>query len=89
MLDILIPDRVYIDWNKKKCVRKGLSKGTHYATYYDTCGKEFFVWMTRKDMKRYKKLALEIDQYLGKMQENFHLKYTLLPLGQMEQRKDI
>ncbi len=42
---------VYIDWDKKKVISKGLAKGTYYAAYFKD-GK-FFFWVTRKEIKRH------------------------------------
>lgn len=46
-----ISDTCFVDWNRKKVIKNGLAKGTHYASYYDKDCKEFSFWLDRKHMK--------------------------------------
>ena len=40
----------YVDWDKKKVVKKGLAAGTYYATYFNDGS--FWFWQTRKEIKQ-------------------------------------
>jgi hypothetical protein len=51
MAVVLVKGR-YVDWGKKKVIKKGLASGTYYATYLDGSGKHFSFWVTRKDINK-------------------------------------
>lgn len=51
MAVVLVKGR-YVDWGKKKVIKKGLASGTYYATYHDSSGKYFSFWVTRQDINK-------------------------------------
>ena len=43
--------RIYVDWETKKIIKRGLAGGTYYATYYDKAGEHWAGWMKRSTIR--------------------------------------
>jgi hypothetical protein len=47
--------KLYVDWGKKRVVKKGLGKGTYYATYFEDG--QFFTYQKRPAILEYQKIV--------------------------------